>query len=327
MKPSDLAITMGDAAGVGPEIIADLLRRKRFSPDLRLLIVGDPKVLKIQVPEISHLKEWPTDQRAALINPFPLSGVIPGKPSLLTAEAAFACLQTAAQLAVDRQVDGIVTAPVSKAWIQKIRPGFTGHTEYLAGETGSRHFSMMLLGKNIYTGEILRVALVTTHLSLEAVASKIVKGAVLDKLEILRKELPLLGIKNPRIAVCGLNPHAGEGGVLGNREQEEIVPAIMEAKKKGIRAEGPFPADTLFLPDTLKGFDAVLAMYHDQGLIPLKQVTGRKSVNVTLGLNIIRTSVDHGTAYDIAGKGMADSSSLTEAIELAREMVMHRRRT
>ena len=214
--------------------------------------------------------------------------------------------------------DAMVTGPVNKATIQ--RPGlkFTGHTEYLAKSTKARCPVMLL------TDGRMRVALVTTHIPLKSVPQSITETRILDVARVLHEDLNArFGISSPRIGVCGLNPHAGESGQLGREEIDTIIPAIRKLQDEGLRISGPFPADTLFTPNRLENFDVILSMYHDQGLPVIKSGGFGEIVNVTLGLPIIRTSVDHGTAYDIAGTGKADVGSLLCAISMAGEIAMH----
>jgi 4-hydroxythreonine-4-phosphate dehydrogenase len=209
----------------------------------------------------------------------------------------------------------MVTAPVHKGVINDAGIAFTGHTEYLAAKTGAPHVVMMLVGGG------LRVALATTHLPLAAVPRAITRDGLLATLRVVHADLKTkFGIRRPRILVSGLNPHSGESGHLGAEERDTIEPAIAAARRLGIAAEGPIPADTLFVPARLKGADCALALYHDQGLPVLKYASFGRGVNVTLGLPLVRTSVDHGTALDIAGKGKADAGSLLEALKLARKL-------
>jgi len=246
----------------------------------------------------------------------------PAQPGVLDVRNAAYVLRT-----LDRAIAGardgayaaVVTAPVQKSVIADAGIAFTGHTEYLAQATGTPQVVMLLAGTT--PNGPLRVALATTHLPLASVPQALSRtglGAVLDVLQ--RDLVQRFGIARPRIAVCGLNPHAGEGGHLGHEDAEVIAPAIRDAQARGIAASGPFPADTIFVPARASGFDAILAMYHDQGLAPLKYATFGRGVNVTLGLPFVRTSVDHGTALDIAGKGAADANSLREALVLAIEL-------
>jgi len=208
-----------------------------------------------------------------------------------------------------------VTAPVHKGALNDAGIAFTGHTEYLAAKAGGPHVVMMLVGGG------LRVALATTHLPLAEVPRAITRRGLVDTLRVLHADLrKRFGIRRPRILVAGLNPHSGESGHLGTEERDTIEPAIAEARRLGMAVQGPIPADTLFVPARLKGADCALALYHDQGLPVLKYASFGRGVNVTLGLPFVRTSVDHGTALDIAGKGRADAGSLLEALRLARRL-------
>jgi len=216
---------------------------------------------------------------------------------------------------VSGEFDAMVTAPVQKSCIMDAGIAFSGHTEYLAARTGARRPVMMLVAGT------LRVALVTTHIPLRAVSSAITMASLEDVLEIVHRDLKMWWhIAAPRIAVCGLNPHAGESGHIGDEEIQTISPALERARSRGIQAEGPLPADTVFVPHLLARYDAVLAMYHDQGLPVIKHAGFDRAVNVTLGLPIVRTSVDHGTALHLEGSGRADAGSLMAAISLAIEL-------
>jgi 4-hydroxythreonine-4-phosphate dehydrogenase len=215
--------------------------------------------------------------------------------------------------------DAIVTAPVQKSVIAESGVPFTGHTEYLAEKTGARQVVMLLVGGT------LRVALATTHLALADVPRALNVEGLLAVLEVLHRDLRnRFGIGAPRIGVCGLNPHAGEGGHLGREEIEVIAPALARARAAGLAVDGPLPADTVFVPAIAARYDAILAMYHDQGLAPLKYASFGRGVNVTLGLPFVRTSVDHGTALDLAGTGRADAASMRAALALAIELVQRR---
>lgn len=236
-----------------------------------------------------------------------------GRVSKPSGKAQFEFLKSAVKDAKEGKLDAIVTLPINKEAIRLAGFQFPGHTEFLAHSFGVSSFGMMLA--NIR----LKVVLLTTHLPLSQVPKEVKRDAVLEKLLLIERALP-----GSRIAVCGLNPHAGEGGLFGREEIEEIAPAVEKAKELGIKASGPYPADTVFNRALSDQFDVVLAMYHDQGLIPVKLTGFGESVNVTLGLPIVRTSVDHGTAYDIAGKGVADTGSFKEAVKLALEFLSYR---
>ena len=219
--------------------------------------------------------------------------------------------QKAVELALNKKVDGIVTAPISKEALKMAGMKWHGHTEMLAKLTNTKDYAMMLVG------EPLRVILVTIHTPLRSVPDMITRESVLKTIKLAKKACDMLGIENPRIAVAGLNPHAGEAGIFGSEESNAIIPAIEDAKKLGIPVAGPYPPDTVFNKAYNGEIDMVVCMYHDQGLIPLKMIAFDRGVNVTVGLPIIRTSPDHGTAYDIAWKGIANPSSMLEAIKLA----------
>jgi 4-hydroxythreonine-4-phosphate dehydrogenase len=304
-----IAITTGEPAGIGPEIACAAL--DALPPGTNAVLIGDRALLAA-----NGVRERDRVQ----IEHVPLAA--PAQPGVLDVRNAAYVLRT-----LDRAIAGardgayaaVVTAPVQKSVIADAGIAFTGHTEYLAQATGTPQVVMLLAGTT--PNGPLRVALATTHLPLSSVPQALSRtglGAVLDVLQ--RDLVQRFGIARPRIAVCGLNPHAGEGGHLGHEDAEVIAPAIRDAQARGIAASGPFPADTIFVPARASGFDAILAMYHDQGLAPLKYATFGRGVNVTLGLPFVRTSVDHGTALDIAGKGAADANSLREALVLAIEL-------
>ncbi len=234
-----------------------------------------------------------------------------GKVNKMAAKAAVDYIKKAVSLAKEGEIDAITTAPVNKKGLQRAGFRFLGHTELLTHLTKTKNYAMMLMGGP------LKVVLVTTHLPLSKVSSSLSKEKIYQTIRLAWDNMKYFGIRKPRIGVAGLNPHAGEEGLFGKEEKKFIIPAVKKAKKKGIKAEGPISPDTVF-QRTLKGeFDCVVCMYHDQGLIPLKMLAFDKGVNITLGLPIIRTSVDHGTAYEIVGKGIANPTSLIEAIKLA----------
>jgi 4-hydroxythreonine-4-phosphate dehydrogenase len=318
-----LAITMGDPAGVGPEIILKALNVKAVVDCCRPVIVGSIKALeeaKTPLPMGTQrgllavdepLKEAPSGVVEVVdvdlnLPPFP-----PGKPTAEAGHISVACIKKAVRLALDKKVDAVVTAPITKETLKMAGYPYPGHTELLAELTGAKEYSMLL------TGGGLRVVLVTIHVALRDVPGLIRKEAVHRAIRHADAACRMMGIQEPKVAVCGLNPHAGESGIFGDEEIKEISPACQEARDAGIQVSGPLPADTLFHRAYNREFDAVVAMYHDQGLGPLKMLAFGHAVNVTLGLPIIRTSVDHGTAYDIAGKGIANPDSLVEAIKLA----------
>jgi 4-hydroxythreonine-4-phosphate dehydrogenase len=309
-SPPGIAVTTGEPAGIGPELCVDLLERDW---DCRLVLVGDRALLE------RHATRALPAERVLHV---PLAApCTPGRLDPANAGYVLALLDAALDGCAAGRFDALVTAPVHKGVINDAGVPFTGHTEYLAERTGTPLPVMMLVGGG------LRVALATTHLPLAAVSAAITAQRLEGVLRILDGDLrSRFGILAPAILVCGLNPHAGEGGHLGREEIEVIEPALGRLRAAGLRLTGPVPADTAFLPERLAGHDAVLAMYHDQGLPVLKHASFGHAVNVTLGLPIVRTSVDHGTALELAGSGRADPGSLHAAVQLAIDLCRARRR-
>jgi len=292
-----VALTSGEPAGIGPELCV-LLAREAFQA--RVIALGDRELLK-GFPEVEHVPL----RRART----------PGKLDPANSRYVLEVLDRAIDGCLAGEYDAMVTAPVQKSVINDAGIAFTGHTEYLAERAHAPHVVMMLVGGG------LRVALATTHLALSEVPRAITRESLARTLQVLHADLQKrFHIARPRILVAGLNPHSGESGHLGTEDMEVIAPAVAEARAAGIAASGPLPADTLFVPERLKGADCVLAMYHDQGLPVLKYASFGQGVNVTLGLPFVRTSVDHGTALDLAGTGRADPGSLIEAVKLAIEL-------
>jgi 4-hydroxythreonine-4-phosphate dehydrogenase len=289
-----VALTSGEPAGIGPEICA------RIARDADVVVIGDRSLLS-NVPRVEHVP---------LARP-----VTPGKLDPANARYVLAVLDRAIGGCLSGEYDAMVTAPVQKSVINDAGIAFTGHTEYLAEKARASQVVMMLVGGG------LRVALATTHLPLADVPRAISIGGLLSVLRVVNADLQRrFRIARPRILVAGLNPHSGESGHMGREDIDIISPALELAAREGIDAKGPIPADTLFVPERVKNADAVLAMYHDQGLPVLKYASFGRGVNVTLGLPFVRTSVDHGTALDLAGTGRADSTSLAEALKLAAEL-------
>lgn len=318
MKPT-IAITMGDPSGVGPEVILKAVSDARIRRLCNPVILGDEAILqhissrlKIKFPKTEIIN-------LSALNP---NKIKPGKPDKDCAIGAMAYIAEAAHMALDHDVDALVTGPINKEAIRGAGFKFHGHTEYLAHLTETKDFCMMLAGKS------LKVILVTIHESMKRVPTLLTVPNVLKTIKITDSSFKkYFGLKRPRIAVAALNPHAGEGGLFGTEEKKIIMPAIKKAKTEGINALGPFPPDTLFYRAVKnKEFDCVVCMYHDQGLIPLKLLHFEEGVNVTLGLPIIRTSVDHGTAYDIAWMGTANPASMKAAIEMAVNMARAQRK-
>ena len=321
-----IGISMGDAAGIGPEVILKAL----FDPDIRKLaqfvIIGDSRYLdsiakriihkKIDINTFSNIKELgrleSNSKNIAVLDFRNLPGRFSwGKINKKNAQAALGYIRKAAELTLAGVFSAVVTAPVNKEAINRAGFRFSGHTEFLAGLCKVRRYAMMLIGGP------WRVILVTRHLPLKKVSGSLTKEKIFEAIGLGSDGLKQLGIRKPRLAVATLNPHGGEGGFLGEEEKRVIIPAIKLARRKGYAAFGPFPGDTLFLPGNRKKFDAQVVMYHDQGLIPLKMSGFRNAVNVTWGLPFIRTSPGHGTAYELAGQGKADPGSMKEAIRLA----------
>jgi 4-hydroxythreonine-4-phosphate dehydrogenase len=282
VKPR-IAITAGDPAGIGPEIA------HKASEDPRVRAVCDPVVYA----------------------PPPGAQFEPGVLSADAGLAAYELICDAVRDAVDGRVSAIATAPVNKLAFSRAGFQWKGHTDLLAHLTGAPHVAMM------FWSEPLKVVLATVHVPLTEVPGLLTREWLGELIDLTARELPRFGIARPRIALAGLNPHAGEEGLLGTEETRVLRPAVEAARARGYAVDGPFPGDTIFGRATRGEFDAVIACYHDQGLIPVKLLAFGRAVNVTLGLPIVRTSVDHGTAFDIAGKGIADPSSMVEAVLLA----------
>ena len=321
-----IAITMGDPAGVGPEIIMKSLAHADLYDRCRPLVIGDLERLR-QAGEIVGLSlafnavDKPSDgkYKAGTVDVIDLA-VVPadlpfGKLSPAAGEAAFRFVERAAQLAMSGEADAICTAPLNKEALQSAGHKFPGHTEMLAHLTGTKEVSMLLSAPK------LRVIHVTTHLGLIDAIAKINPGLVERTIERAHDTLVKAGITNPRIGVCAINPHAGEHGLFGHGEEEEkIEPAIRNCIERKWQVEGPLPADTLFYRASRGDFDCVVAMYHDQGHGPVKVLGIEAGVNITVGLPVVRTSVDHGTAFDIAGTGKADERSMLEALRQGIEL-------
>jgi 4-hydroxythreonine-4-phosphate dehydrogenase len=319
-----IGITMGDPTGVGPEIIVKALSTEELFRVCRPVVFGDREVLSraIQIQNLSvtlHAVDRITRDGylPGKIFFFPLSqleivSLHFGQPDRACGEAMVKYIEEAVRRVKNRELDAITTCPINKKAMNEAGYSFPGHTELLAHLTEAPSVAMMFLGSK------WRVVLVTVHLPLKDVSRWISKDRILSTLRLAEEGMKrYFGIPYPKIAVLGLNPHCGEEGLLGEEEKKEILPAIAEAKVLGMDAEGPFPADSFFNMSEHHTFDVVVAMYHDQGLIPIKMLDFREAVNFTLGLPFIRTSVDHGTAYDIAGKGLADPTNLVKAVSTA----------
>jgi len=329
-----LAISMGDPAGIGPEVIlkaAAALAGRRAAPSI--IVIGDlaamraaaERFVNVPVPREWHPGETPL-RPASGLSVFSASklsprAIRPAHPSVEGASAAYDYIVTGARMAMRGEVDALVTAPISKHWMNRAGHHFPGHSELLAHLARARLWCMMFAGTD------LTIALVTVHMSLAKVPTSLTQRNVLETIRLLGAHLRAIGIARPRIGVLALNPHAGEGGMFGDEEARVIAPAIRRAQRGGIDAFGPLAPDTAFIRASGSGpfkFDAAVAMYHDQGLIALKTLDFDRAVNVTLGLPFIRTSPDHGTAFDIAGRGIASPSSMLAAIEYASRAVAGR---
>lgn len=322
-----IGISMGDLTGIGPEVTLKALAEATSASDgTRFLLLGDPgcvrrtaAALGLDLPLLDY--QGP-DQPAGVYLHSPLDeplaeGLTTGSPA--AAQAAMVFLKDGAQRCLRQELDALVTAPVNKESIIQTGQPFIGQTEYLSQLAGTTRTAMMLLGQDD-RGRWLRVTLATTHLPLRQVAASLTREKVELAIELTAQACRDLGMARARIGVCGLNPHAGEGGAVGDEEQTIIAPAVQAARARQFDAVGPLAADSLFYHAYRGDYDAVVAMYHDQGLVPLKMVGFETGVNWTLGLPFIRTSPDHGTAYDLAGKRLANPSSMKAAIRLARQL-------
>jgi 4-phospho-D-threonate 3-dehydrogenase / 4-phospho-D-erythronate 3-dehydrogenase len=321
-----IAITMGDPSGVGPEVIVKSFKDEAIYENSSLFVIGDRKMLeraidvtKVQLDVRSISKPEEAKFEYGTIDVIDLdlvSDALPwGEVSSEAGNAAFRYLEKAISYANDKRIQGICTAPLNKEALHKAGHIYPGHTEILAELTNTKDFAMMLSAPG------LRVIHVTTHIGLIDAVNKINVDRQYTVIKLAHETLQKAGITDPRIAVCGINPHAGENGLFGNGEEEEkIIPAVEKAQEEGINVVGPLPADTLFFRAKRGDFDIVVAQYHDQGHGPIKVLGLESGVNITVGLPTIRTSVDHGTAFDIAGKNIADEKSLKEAIRMAYEL-------
>jgi 4-hydroxythreonine-4-phosphate dehydrogenase len=329
-KKPRIAITMGDGAGVGPEIIMKSLAKESLYDIYQPFVIGDAKILErageivstnLAVRSIQSVDEAEFSYGTVdCIDLDLLPADLPfGEVSAVAGNGSFRYLEKAIALANNKEIEGICTAPLNKEALHKAGHIFPGHTEILAELTGTTDFAMML------SAPALRVIHVTTHVGIIDAVKKINPDRTYKVIKLADETLKRAGIGAPKIAVCGINPHAGENGLFGYGEEEEkVVPAVQKAQAEGIDVVGPLPADTLFFRATRGDFDIVVAMYHDQGHGPIKVLGLEAGVNITVGLPIIRTSVDHGTAFDIAGKGIADEQSLMEAMKQAVDLAPKR---
>ncbi|MEM2965205.1 MAG: 4-hydroxythreonine-4-phosphate dehydrogenase PdxA [Candidatus Bathyarchaeia archaeon] len=327
-KKPIVAVTMGDPAGIGPEVACKALASRGVRVVCRPLLIGDGDSLTeaLKISKLSlrlNMVQEPSQARfqRGVIDIINMGNVDHeqlevGRPQASAGKASIEYVEKAVSLALKGEVDAVATAPISKEAIWMAGYRYPGHTELLAQLTNTREYAMMLYSKK------LKVVHVSTHVSLRQAIDLVKKPRIRVAIRLSHQALRSMGYSNPRIAVAGLNPHAGESGIFGDEEIEEISPAVAEAREEGFETYGPFPPDTVFYRALRGEFDCVVAMYHDQGHIPVKSLGFQKGVNVTLGLPIIRTSVDHGTAWDKAAArlGNADPGSMIEAIKLAAKM-------
>jgi 4-hydroxythreonine-4-phosphate dehydrogenase len=328
--PLRVAIALGDPGGVGPEVALKAVAAEWKANTTRYLLIGDATLTRAWNEQLGlglPLSAATPDGRLRLVDPIPATAPAAalrraGSPE--AARAAMGWLEHGARLCLRGEADALVTAPVNKeSIINASHAGFVGQTEFLSALAGARRTAMMLLGADD-RGRWLRVALATVHLPLREVADRLTSEKITLAIDLAAQACRDLGLARARVAVCGLNPHAGEGGKMGTEEQTVIAPAVEAARRQGCDAHGPFAADTLFHQVFRGDYDAVVAMYHDQGLAPLKMIAFETGVNWTLGLPFVRTSPDHGTAYDIAGRGVANPSSMIAALRLARQLAGRR---
>ena len=319
-----IGISMGDPAGIGPEIIVKALNTPKIHAVCQPIVIGDTTILKralkflpvpLNIIPVDHPANAITDSKInSIINESNLDEKVIklSRPTMETGKAMENYIITGVNLARNKEIDGLVTCPITKTGLKIAGSRFHGHTELIADQTGTREFAMMLAGAR------LKVVLVSIHIPICRVAKSLTTQNILQTICLTQDSLVnRFGIPSPKLAVAGLNPHAGEDGMFGNEEKHIIIPAVDLAREQGLNIDGPLPPDTVFFHAVNGKYDAVICMYHDQGLIPFKLVHFKDGVNTTLGLPIIRTSVDHGTAYDIAWKGIADPTSLVEAIYMA----------
>jgi 4-hydroxythreonine-4-phosphate dehydrogenase len=327
-----IAITMGDPAGIGAEVIVKALADPALRHRARFVIFGMNEMLSYAADLAEYdvfwwrdqfngrLRAYPHDVVVVDYDQFSILGTAIRSPSKMGGQASMRFCLDAIEAASKRLVDAVVTAPISKESWKLAGFHFPGHTELFAQRTGSRRYAMM------FAGGPIRVVLATTHIPLNGLYGRLNIGAVFQPIDLVHQALvEWFDIPKPRIAVCGVNPHAGENGQFGDEEQRIIEPAIHMAREQGIDATGPYPGDTVFLAARDGKFDVVVAMYHDQGLIPVKLLAFDRAVNLTIGLPIIRTSPDHGTAFDIVGRNRANPGSMHSAIRMAIDLAIRRR--
>ncbi|UCH77912.1 MAG: 4-hydroxythreonine-4-phosphate dehydrogenase PdxA [Candidatus Coatesbacteria bacterium] len=327
-----IAVTLGDPAGIGPEIVAKYIAGPR-KKDLTLVVVGEKNLLadtarrlKLPPPDLNVLTRPSRDKflpgvvNLVSLKVGNLKGVEPGRPNAKTGRAAIAFVEKATDLVMLNEVDAVTTGPISKHAVNQAGFYFPGHTDYFASRTNTSKYAMCFIADD------LRVALVTTHTALRKVHSKVKLARVVRTVCLLDEFVRGLGVNDPRLVVTGLNPHAGENGLLGTEELQEIAPAVEACRTQGLTVDGPASAEAAFAQHRRGRYDGLVAMYHDQGLIPVKVLFPYRTVNVTLGLPFVRTSVGHGAGLDIAGQGLAKVDSLRNAVNLAAKLVRARLR-
>ncbi|MEM6336055.1 MAG: 4-hydroxythreonine-4-phosphate dehydrogenase PdxA [Bacteroidota bacterium] len=332
-----IGLTIGDINGIGPEVLLKGMADKRLQRFVIPVIIGPMsalhthagtlKVKNLNLHPIRSIEEIDSSLPGKQTGLYVLDqdddetpAVEFGRPTEASGRTAMKAVDEAIRLSLDESIAGFVTAPISKEAVVRAGYNIPGHTEHIAAKTHSQRYTMMMVAQS------LRVGLVTTHHALRDIPVRITEEAILEKLDIIDESLQLdFGIDEPRIAVLSLNPHAGDGGVLGREEIEIIQPALQKAAARGLQADGPHAADGFFANRRFNDYDAILAMYHDQGLIPFKALSFNSGINFTAGLPIIRTSPDHGTAYDIAGQGKASPESIRHALYLALDIARRRR--
>jgi 4-hydroxythreonine-4-phosphate dehydrogenase len=325
-----IAITMGDPAGIGPEVIAKAAASLEVQRIARILIIGDSRFITegLKISKVTNFKlnviTNPGDAvwGSNYLNVLDLKNADPkqiktGKIQPAAGKAAIAYVLKAIELAKAKKVDAVVTGPIHKEAMHKAGFKYQGHTEIFAEKTHAKNHAMLFVSDNLW------VLLTTTHIPLKDVATHLTKQDIVSKTKLAHELMTKLRGKKPRIAVAGLNPHAGESGLFGTEEEKIIEPAVKDLVKAGINAKGPISPDAVFYLANVGMYDLVVAHYHDQGLIPLKLLSFNRSVNVTLGLPFVRTSVDHGTGFDIAGKGWANANSMVEAVKVAAHFAKH----
>ncbi|MEA4862596.1 MAG: 4-hydroxythreonine-4-phosphate dehydrogenase PdxA [Victivallaceae bacterium] len=311
-----IGLTIGDAAGIGPEIVVRLLEQNRWAGRAEFVVYGPPEVIEYNKQQFAPSAEFETVPTVSL----PMAKVTMGKATAACGRAAFETLTRACLDAIAGKIGAMVTAPMNKLAVNLAGIPFTGHTERIAELCGIKNFAMMQSAGDF------RVAFVTTHVALAEAPRLCTQARIIAVACLLRDACIEEGVAAPRLAAAAINPHAGENGLMGREDEDAVKPALEKLRSQGMNIAGPFPPDTLFIESIRTKFDGIVSMYHDQGHIPFKMLAFDRGVNSTLGLPIIRTSVDHGTAFEIAYKGTADLGSLTAAVELAVKRAEFRKR-